>query len=639
MFKKTAVIAGSVAGALLLLFVAVAIIVPLVVDVDQYRPQIVAAVNERIQGKLELGRLKLSLWGRIQVRIDGVKLSAASPVLSVKDAHFDVPWLSLLKGSPVITLNMNEPEIQVVSDAKGELNVMSLMRSESRVDATKPAEPAKPTSLVLPAMLVNARLGMELRNAKMRYQDAAKATDLTVRDLNLVLHDVSLSRPMAMELWAQLDSRIGDHLTLKGPVRLGGQAQVAVQNGKLDQVDTQLKLDLDQLEILLPGTFEKRRGTALHADAHFRVGARDLVVESLVGRFFNAELSASGRLSQLEEKGKPVSVVDLELKSNSIELKDWVSLMPSLKAYEPAGVMSLQFSMNGPSDQLNYQGLIRLDGVTGKHARLKARPTVNGMIRIATDQIEDLALSLKAPGTEMKLKGSVRSFAQPKILLQLTASSMDLDQWVTWPDPKVPAKTGSPQNSKVPATQDVKVVTTSATAVSPVGVTPAEEDNDAMISRLAVLPPVVAASGTLTADLKGVKMKGIPMSAVTAKLSLKNLNAQLESLQASLFGGSLQGTADVKLMPPMPTYRFSFGLSGLELSDAVANQYAAFKDTVRGQLSLKVAGNGTSLNYPKMMAMLQAKGSFRVEKAVFATVDVSKMAFEAVNHAIEGVAN
>src|SRR6478752_5314026 len=85
--KKLLLAAGSLFG----LLVLAAIIVPLVVDVDKYRPLILSKANERINGKLELGKLGLSLWGRVHITIDGLKLTDTSgvKVVEVKDASFN----------------------------------------------------------------------------------------------------------------------------------------------------------------------------------------------------------------------------------------------------------------------------------------------------------------------------------------------------------------------------------------------------------------------------------------------------------------------------------------------------------------------------------------------------------------------
>src|SRR3954469_21448096 len=97
-------------GALFALFIAAAIAVPLFVDVDKYRPQIVSKANEYLNGKLEIGKLSLSLWGQIKVKIDGLSLTdpKGTKVFGVQDAYFHIPFTSILGGAPEIILAAQE---------------------------------------------------------------------------------------------------------------------------------------------------------------------------------------------------------------------------------------------------------------------------------------------------------------------------------------------------------------------------------------------------------------------------------------------------------------------------------------------------------------------------------------------------
>ena len=83
--KKLLKLLGVLAGVLLVLIITI----PFFVNVDRFRPGLEKAVNNHLQGKFELGKLSLSLWGRIHVGVDGLKLSDSrgSPVLSVKDGE------------------------------------------------------------------------------------------------------------------------------------------------------------------------------------------------------------------------------------------------------------------------------------------------------------------------------------------------------------------------------------------------------------------------------------------------------------------------------------------------------------------------------------------------------------------------
>ncbi|MBY0371011.1 hypothetical protein K2X33_10010, partial [bacterium] len=75
------------------IMVIAAVVVPLIVDVDSFRPQIVEIANQNINGKVELGKLKLSLFGQIKIEVGGfaVQDSKGRNVLVSKDVYFHVP--------------------------------------------------------------------------------------------------------------------------------------------------------------------------------------------------------------------------------------------------------------------------------------------------------------------------------------------------------------------------------------------------------------------------------------------------------------------------------------------------------------------------------------------------------------------
>ena len=52
---------------LLGIFSATALLLPLFINVDKYRPQIVEMANQKINGTLEVGKLSLSLWGQVRI--------------------------------------------------------------------------------------------------------------------------------------------------------------------------------------------------------------------------------------------------------------------------------------------------------------------------------------------------------------------------------------------------------------------------------------------------------------------------------------------------------------------------------------------------------------------------------------------
>ena len=63
---------------LVVLLVALAIAVPMLVDVDRYRPQVVAFIQEQTGKPAEIGRLTLTLFPTLSIRVDDFTLGNPS---------------------------------------------------------------------------------------------------------------------------------------------------------------------------------------------------------------------------------------------------------------------------------------------------------------------------------------------------------------------------------------------------------------------------------------------------------------------------------------------------------------------------------------------------------------------------------
>ena len=195
--KKVALFVGG----LLALLAGAAVAIPFFVDVDRYRPQLLEKANAMVNGRVELGKLKLSLWGRVQVDAAGLEVKDARGrrVLSVSDASFLLPFSTILSGSPRLTLLLVKPSIEVVRDAQGVLNVMTLARHAPAAQAPgAPASgstvaPAAPKpEVVVPAFVARSRLGFEIRDGLLRYTDEKSKFESSVNHLQVRLRDASI---------------------------------------------------------------------------------------------------------------------------------------------------------------------------------------------------------------------------------------------------------------------------------------------------------------------------------------------------------------------------------------------------------------------------------------------------------------
>ncbi len=120
------------AGIVLALILTAAAILPFLVDVNYFRPQIQAALESKLKRKVELGKLGLKLYP-LSVRVDDVKVSEGAgwgigaPFLAAKQMLVDVDLGALFnKQVKVDALTLTQPFIQLIRNEQGKWNFQSV---------------------------------------------------------------------------------------------------------------------------------------------------------------------------------------------------------------------------------------------------------------------------------------------------------------------------------------------------------------------------------------------------------------------------------------------------------------------------------------------------------------------------------
>ncbi len=617
--KKVLIVLGTLA----FLALAAIIVVPMVVDVDQYRPQVLKAADEKLNGKLELGHLKLSLWGSIRIEIDGLAVVDAkgTKVVAVKDAFVLIPWSSIFGGSPLLTFSMNDPEVRVLKDASGKLNVTTLMKTSATsangtpAAAGAPAGSAGGSEMKLPAIVTNARLGVDIRNALFSYKDQATKSETVMKNLNFRVKDLSLSRTTEVEVSGLFQSAEESVFKVSGPFKVTLHASPRVEGGEFRGLAADMDANFDDIEMQAASAFYKKKGVTAEIKGALDLSKDQVAISKLSAKFFNAEIDLSGKIANLQTDPN----VDLTIKSNTISLAPWNELIPMLKDYSLSGSASFDAKASGAASKIQYNADLAVKDLKAKSPMLKSEPVVNLSVKIVTDKVERLLATLRAPGNDLTIDGTVTSFSQPKIDLKVTSASLDLDQLVNIPPPAAAANGG-----------------TSASAAKG-GAGTKEENLDALLDPLRKNEIAKATTLVAVLNLKLIQFYGVKMADFAAKLSMRNLTFAIDSAALKLWDGTVGMKAQVAMAPKTPTYSFAATVANLEMQKAVSSQMQLFKNTVLGRVNLKIDGSGSSFNPEIAKKNLNAKGSLKVTDATFASIDVAKMASDAINKALEKV--
>lgn len=239
--KKLLIAAGIFVGILVLFLASI----PFWFDIDSYRPLLISQAQNHIQGKIQLGKLSLSVWGKIKIKVDGAELSDANhqKMISVQSASAEIPLQSIFNSKPSLAIRLENPEVFVVKDKNGKLNLLSLIPDSSKSNLKPSDEVTKETAkttaystekVALPAFLMASELNLILANAQFTYSDLARQQKTRLQDISIEMLNVSLTSPFEINAKAELNTRIGEMLAIKGPLQFKSKVNPQNRTGRFD---------------------------------------------------------------------------------------------------------------------------------------------------------------------------------------------------------------------------------------------------------------------------------------------------------------------------------------------------------------------------------------------------------------------
>jgi AsmA protein len=153
------------AGIIVALIVVVVIGVWLFLDVNKYRPQIQAKLEEQLQRKVTLGNMSLGLLP-LRFTVQNVVIAedpafkSEFPFTHAKQLDVRVSLLPLLTGNvKVNSVDLDEPSVELIRNSQGVWNFSSLAKGAPTAapapTPTQPAPPSKPTAFSLSRLSIN----------------------------------------------------------------------------------------------------------------------------------------------------------------------------------------------------------------------------------------------------------------------------------------------------------------------------------------------------------------------------------------------------------------------------------------------------------------------------------------------------
>ncbi len=273
MKKKLLIVFGIFVG----LIVIISLALEFFLDLNTYKEQIASPMGDALQRQVDLGNISHTLWKGPGIQVKDVTIfeKDQSNFVKVKNFVVKVKILSLLsKKVEIAKIILDEPEIVVTRNSKGEWNFDDLLGKESSTASTKNPEQEKiereetepdvsetpspipedvettskrpPTS---PSEKPSSPLSQftlemfQLTDGKIRIVDAAANMTTELSNINADVKDVSLNSALRLKFSADINDGA------QGRVEVSGQVGPIPADGNFERLTLDFSALLKQIDI------------------------------------------------------------------------------------------------------------------------------------------------------------------------------------------------------------------------------------------------------------------------------------------------------------------------------------------------------------------------------------------------------
>ena len=449
--KKLLIIAAAILGGIFLIL----LVLPFVINVDSFRPQIEAQASSALGRQVTIGKLSLAPFSggvsASDLSISDDPSFSNAPFLKAEslDVGVDLGGMIFSRSLSVHSITVNKPEVQLLRTTAGKWNFSSLGNATPAPRSRgKKAEPAPAAS----GSTANVSVGeLRIKDGRIVVGTVGRSRRDVYEHVNLKASDVSFDSKVPFTLEAKTPG--GGSLDLEGkagPVdRNDAAATPLAANITIEHMDLATtgfidpasglgglldftgKLDSDGKQAHTSGTakVDKLRVVKSGQPAHQPVTfdyASDYDVARQTGTLTKGDIKTGNSVAHLSgdyfTKGDSPSV-QMKLKGDSLPVNDVQGLLPAFGVVLPkgatlqGGTATANLGLNGPIDRMVTSGAVnvsntKLSGydlrshlpgpllaLAGMHSGSETQiQTMASGLRIAPEGIQTNGLNLVVPG-------------------------------------------------------------------------------------------------------------------------------------------------------------------------------------------------------------------------------------------------
>ena len=623
--NKPLKITGIVFGLLLLSVVGAAAALLVLVDPNDYKGEIAAAVERHTGRELTMeGEIGLTLFPWLALELERVSLADApgfgdTPFAEVGRAELRVKLMPLLKKQVEMdTLVLHGLQLNLRRDAEGRANWQGLggdkHQKEEKREAKEPAEGEKRYKIA--ALAIG---GLDLRDATLRWDDRAAGAAYALEGVNLSTGALSPGVPMEVALdgrFSAAEPKVAGDLTLSARVTIrpvhkqllveglkldvnaagdalpGGRAQLALA-GKLAADGAKRAFDATGLELNL-------LGLPLRGEVH---GAGERLTGKLDSGAFDPRPLLAALGSPLPEGAtidRASIAAQFEAGPKSAELKGLKFSLGELKGEGGLKLNDFAAPRYSGRIQAGYVDLRKLLPALGQQVPETSDPKALTKVGVRTTFQGDKG-GVKLPKFEMAvdethLQGGIRvtSFKAPATAFDLKVNAIDLDRYLPPPS----AEGAAPAAEAAPAA-----------AGNP-------------------LAPLLAL------DLRGrlaigkLKAYGMNAESVSVVIKAKEGVVDVKPAKAKLYEGNYLGAIHLDARGQQPRFRLDKSLQAVRIGPLLRD-LTGKEERVDGRGNVTLKLNGAGLEPEAVKRSLDGDVRFALRNGAVKGVNVAQMLREA----------
>lgn len=645
----------------LFLVFLVAFILPRVIDLDKYKPTLISMVEERINGKVNLRHIELTILDGLGARLHDFEVLNAdrfdnSPFLRVRQLEVKIGLLPLLAGKINSKLILEAPQILLEKDREGIFSFKELIREPGNIP-NPPKAKSLPSSGVLPWIDRFSVSALSIKNGKITYIDHAtqspKPRTLTFEDLHLKVENLSLGKPIRFELAFREETFASERIRLEGKVRVDAEHnQVELLTTYLTTGDLELelggKVDDYKVHPILELSISSNRFTLARLLSIYPPVARRIPPELSISGLSSLKGSINGDLDNLLIKGNidcnkntinygdtfrksegvlanlalslliekgSLRINELELNLNGLKLKGSGSMANLRDPKIDLKAATNEVELKGwegifPSSGLSrLAGGLRLEGAV--EGSIKDRKGLSFKGRLLLNEVGASVpwLAQDVEGLNGELKFSSDSAIGKDVSLKLGNSDVNLDfELSDFENPKISFDLISKQlNMDEFLPKSLKKKTGGEKGQNP-------EAGKILLDRFTVQGNVRVASG---------KIKRLSFENLSLNLSFKNKLLTFSNLSFDLYGGSYQGTGKLDMGTEEPTYIFQSQLREVKINELLS-RFPSLEGIFSGFLSAELSLSGKGISFESFSKSLSGAGKISLSKGRISSLSLEK---------------